>query len=249
MNFSGIPGDTAIGRLLRLPLRAIPEGARVPILQGRLRGKRWIVGSCTHGCWLGSYEYEKRRLFERTIQPGSTVYDVGANVGFYTLLASVLVGASGRVVAFEPVPRNLSLLHEHLRLNRVENVRVVEAAVAEREGRARFDLGPHASMGRLSEGGSLEISTVVLDPLVASAELPPPDVMKIDVEGAEGLVLRGAQSVLTDRRPEIFLSTHGPEVHRECTGLLLSLGYRLTPIDGGDMDSCTEVLATWRQEG
>jgi FkbM family methyltransferase len=247
VNLSGIPRDTTVGRLLRLPLRAIPGGARVPILQGRLRGKRWVVGSSTHGCWLGSYEYQMQRMFERTVRLGSTVYDIGANVGFYTLLGSVLVGAGGRVVAFEPVPRNLALLHEHLRLNKVENVRVVEAAVAEREGRARFDLGPHTSMGQLSESGSLEINTVGLDALVASGELPPPDVLKIDVEGAEGSVLRGARTVLADNRPGIFLSTHGPELHRECTELLRSFGYLLTPIDTDDMDSSTEVLATWRR--
>jgi FkbM family methyltransferase len=248
VNFSGIPRDSAVGKLLRLHLRAIPEGTQVPILQGMLRGKRWIVGSGTHGCWLGSYEFEKRRLFERTVRPGSTVYDVGANVGFYTLLASVLVGTSGRVVAFEPVPRNLTFLREHLRLNRVQNVQVVEAAAAEREKRARFDLGPHSSMGRLSDVGSLEVRTIGLDQLVASGELSPPDVVKIDVEGAEGSVLRGAHAVLADRRPVIFLSTHGPEVHAECTELLRSLGYRLTPIDGDDVNSSTEVLARSRRE-
>ena len=118
MNFSAVPYHSWLGRVLRFPLRLLPPETIVPILQGRLRGKRWIVGSGNHGCWLGSYEYEKRRAFEQTISAGNIVFDVGAHVGFYTLLASTLVGPTGRVVAFEPAPRNLRYLKEHLRLNR-----------------------------------------------------------------------------------------------------------------------------------
>ena len=244
MNLSGIPGDTAVGKLLRLPLRALREDARVPILQGRLRGKRWIVGSSTHGCWLGSYEYEKRRLFERTIQQGSTVFDIGANVGFYTLLASVLVGQTGRVVAFEPVPRNLEYLHEHLRLNRLGNVQVIAAAVAEEEGAADFDYGPHSSMGHLSARGPLSVRTVSLDQAIASGAIPAPDYLKVDVEGAEAMVFRGATRVLAESRPTIFLATHGTEVHRECVDRLSSMGYQLAAIGCADADPCDEILAT-----
>lgn len=64
----------------------------VPVLQGSLRGRKWIVGSSNHGCWLGSYEWKKQRLFTRTVSSGDVVFDIGAHVGFYTLLASVLVG-------------------------------------------------------------------------------------------------------------------------------------------------------------
>lgn len=118
MNLSGIPRRSVLGRVLRAPLRLIPPGTVLPVLQGRLRGARWIVGAGTHGCWLGSYEYGKRRLFERLVRPGQVVWDVGANAGFYTLLASRLVGSTGSVVAIEPLPRNLSYLRRHLELNR-----------------------------------------------------------------------------------------------------------------------------------
>src|ERR671919_200683 len=105
INFSAVASNTRAGRLLRAPLNWIPSELSVPILQGALRGKKWVVGSSTHGCWLGSYEYAMRHLFERTVERGDIVYDVGAHVGFYTLLASVLVGPTGRVLAFEPLPR------------------------------------------------------------------------------------------------------------------------------------------------
>lgn len=107
MNISAVPHDSLVGRLLRWPLRFIPPELVVPILQGKLKGRKWVVGSSKHGCWLGSYEYHKRRLFEQLIRPGDTVFDIGAHVGFYTLLASILTGPAGRVFAFEPLPRNL----------------------------------------------------------------------------------------------------------------------------------------------
>ena len=83
-------------------------------MQDKLKGKKWIVGSSNHGCWLGTYEFAKQRLFSETIREGSIVYDIGAHLGFYALLASVLVGPKGRVVAFEPLTKNICFLEKHL---------------------------------------------------------------------------------------------------------------------------------------
>src|ERR1043165_45133 len=102
VNFSGLSRGSFVGRIARLPLSLIPAGARMPILQGPLRGKRWVAGSHVHGGWRGSYEFEKQQMFISAIKPGAVVYDIGANVGFYTLLASRLAGPQGRVYAFEP---------------------------------------------------------------------------------------------------------------------------------------------------
>src|SRR3989454_7017615 len=109
-NLSAVSSRSVAGKFLRWPLRFVPRELAVPIRQGALRGKRWVVGSSTHGCWLGSYEYTKRKLFESYVIAGDVVYDIGANVGFYTLLASVLVGRGGQVVAIEPLPRNIAYL-------------------------------------------------------------------------------------------------------------------------------------------
>jgi hypothetical protein len=153
MNFSGISKNTPTGKLLRLPLRLIPPEMKMPILQGKLRGFKWIVGSSNHGCWLGSYEWEMRRLFEETVKEGSIVFDIGAHVGFYTLLASALVGPTGKVFAFEPVPQNVSYLKEHLRINQVMNVVIHEAAVFDRTGPAPFDPKLTSSQGCISSPG------------------------------------------------------------------------------------------------
>ncbi len=215
----------------------------MPILQGRLRGMSWIAGSSNHGCWLGSYEYDKRRVFEKTLTEGSVVLDIGAHVGFYTLLASVLVGPRGRVVAFEPVPSNVSYLKEHLRLNAIRNVRVMEAAVSDCCGVTSFEEAPSSSMGHISRQGTLQVKAVGLDELISAGEIPVPHYMKIDVEGAEIQVLSGAKTTLVKDHPTLFLSTHGPARHRECCELLHALGYELQSIGRTPVEQSSEILA------
>lgn len=246
MNLSGISNKSLRGRVLRFSLRFIPKQTQVPIIQGRLKGKKWIVGSSNHGCWLGSYEYKKQRLLEKTIVEGSIVFDLGGHVGFYTLLASELVGPNGKVFVFEPVPRNLFYLKGHLRLNHVSNVTVVEAAVSDRGGKVSFEEGINSSVGHIAPEGKLQVKTVVLDELIFKRELPTPDYIKIDVEGAEMLALSGAKSLLTNAHPVIFLATHGPRIHQECCHLLESLGYKLEPIDGMSLEESREILASYK---
>ncbi len=243
MNFSAIPRESLMGRLARLPLQLLPKGLRVPILQGKLRGAWWIVGSSTHGCWLGSYEYHKRRRFEEVVKPGDVVYDIGANVGFYTLLASRLVGPAGRVVAFEPEPRNLAYLRRHLLLNGAANVAVVEAAVSDREGTLAFLRTENRSTGRLDQGGDIAVKSVTLDGFLARGTERPPDVIKMDIEGGELAALTGATGILRGR-PTLFLATHGPELHRRSIDLLRATGYELEPLDGGQIEETSEVLGT-----
>lgn len=242
MNFSGIPSNSLLGLVLRYPLRLIPNGLIVPILQGRLRGKKWIVGSGTHGCWLGSYEHDKQRRFEQFVQEGDVVYDIGAHVGFYTLLASELVGASGRVIAFEPLPRNIRFLRQHLALNNCNNVAVIDAVVSDQSATVRFEEGPSSSMGFVSEHGRLELKAVRLDELYAKGEIPRPDVIKMDIEGGEYHALSGAKCLLGEARPVIFLATHGASMHKKCCEFLHALGYRLSALTGVDVGNADELI-------
>jgi FkbM family methyltransferase len=245
MNFSGISNANLLGKLVRFPLRLIPSEMRMPILQGRLRGKQWIVGSSQHGCWLGSYEYDKQLIFEKIITQGGVVFDLGAHVGFHTLLASVLVGSKGKVFAFEPMPKNLFYLKQHLSLNSITNVTVIEAAVSDCGGVVSFEENSCSFQGRISSQGNLQVKTVSLDELIAKGEIPTPDYLKIDVEGAEMQVFSGAKSLLETAHPTILLATHGHDVHQPCCQFLKSLGYQLQPIGGKSLDEADELLAYW----
>jgi FkbM family methyltransferase len=244
MNWTSISNTSLIGKILRLPLRLIPRRMVVPILQGPLRGKKWIVGSGNHGYWLGSYELEKRGLFVKLVPPSGVMYDLGANVGYYTLLCAVLAGPRGRVFAFEPLPRNLEYLRRHLALNRIENATIVEAAVADRSGTVRFEEDASTSKGRIGAGGALEVRSIALDEWTAREARPRPDLLKIDIEGAELLALQGARKILAEKHPIIFLSTHSGKVHKDCLAFLESFGYRIVPVDRRPVERSRDVLAT-----
>ncbi len=246
LDISVIPNRSLIGKALRLPLRLIPARMEVRILQGPLRGKRWIAGSSNHGCWLGSYEFTKQKLLAAAISPGMVCFDLGANVGFYTLLLSELAGPQGVVEAFEPVPRNCDLLRRHMAMNGCSNVVVHELALADFDSTAGFDPSQSSSQGHLSKSGPLSVRCARIDSLIAAGAITPPDIMKIDVEGAEVAVLDGAAETLARHRPLMFLATHGERPHRECCRILERLDYHLAPIGGTSVESCDEIVA-WRQ--
>jgi FkbM family methyltransferase len=229
--------QSVFGRLLRLPLKVIPGERPLRVIRGPLRGQRWIPASSVHGCWLGSFERYEQDLLVRLVQPGQVVFDLGANVGFYTLLAARLVGRTGRVIAFEPASRNIRYLKRHLDLNACTNVTVVEAAVGDTAGIAVFQPGASHAEGHLvTDAGvsadSYRVPVVTLDDLVASRELPLPHILKIDVEGAEYAALVGATDVLRRARPEILLSTHSIPQRQQCMDHLINLGYDVRPMVG-----------------
>lgn len=229
MNFSAISEKSLSGRLLRFAgYHLVPGWLRMPIMQGASRGMKWIVGSHVPACWLGCYEFGKREQMEQAITPGSTVYDIGAHCGFFTLLSASLVGPTGHVVAFEPLPANLRYLREHVRLNQLANVTVMDAAVSDQCGTAWFDDVPERSSrvaGHLTAQGTLEVKTVALDALIEAGELPPPDFLKIDAEGAEMLILTASEHLITTRHPTVFLDAHGRKLHGECMEFLAAHGY------------------------
>lgn len=243
LNLARIPAGRWYGRLLRWPLSLLPAGATVRVVQGPLRGARWIIGSHTHGCWLGTYEWTRQQAMVAVVRPGMVVYDLGANVGFYTLLAARLVGPAGLVVAFEPLARNLEYLRRHLALNGSDNVTVIDAAVSDRVGCARLR-GEHGASARLGADGEIAVRTVTLDELVFGQGRRPPSVIKMDVEGAEVDVLRGAERTLAVWRPILLLSTHNLGLRQECHAMLTAAGYSLRAEgNGGPAVLTDEVIA------
>ena len=217
---------------------------RLPIMGRPLRGYWWLPSS--RGKVLrvlrGTYEPEQTAHFVRWIRPGATVIDIGAHVGYYTLLASMLAGKTGSVWAFEPEPTNAAFLRQHMYLNHCSNVHVEEVAVSNSSGRARFVCGKGSGTGHLDGSGDMEVRTVRLADFCSARGIRP-SALKIDVEGAETEVLEGARELIRSSRPVIFLSTHGPALHRQCLSWLRDDGYSLHPILGGDIDGATEILA------
>lgn len=237
-NWSAIPKSSLAGRILRAPLALLPEGKELKVRRGPAKGLRWKVGSSTHGCWLGTYELEKRRALERLVSPGDVVYDIGAQAGYYTLCFSRLVGDTGHVVAMEPFPQNLVHILHHIQVNDVSNVSVVAAGADEASRTAGMTTGRGASQNTIVENAAnqMRIATVSVDSLVVEDGFPPPDFVKIDIEGAEGRALRGMSRVLEEHRPVLSIALHGPAVSQECTGLLAKQDYTIQDLEGRYLD-------------
>jgi FkbM family methyltransferase len=179
-----------------------------------------------------------------------TAWDLGANAGVYTLLLSRLVGPSGSVCAFEPLPESCADLLNHLSLNGCENVTVVAAAVAEQDGLRGFQPGASRSMGALKNDlAGLIVPTLSLDGLLVRHQLAIPDLVKVDVEGAEAQVLKGATRVLSGHRTRWVVSVHSREQAHECRRIFQEAGYLLFDIAGRRIsgssadDGVTEIVA------
>ena len=157
-------------------------------------------------------------LLARHLRVGSTVVDVGAHVGLHTLMFSRRVGKTGRVIAVEPSPSSSGLLRCHLAWNDCKNVSVIEAAVGNHEGVIEFsyragptDPGGFANSLAYDIGGlKRHVSMTTLDAICKGLL---PDVIKIDVEGAELLVLEGAEELLACAAPTLVIAVH-PEPMR-----------------------------------
>jgi FkbM family methyltransferase len=224
----------AFGRLERGILR-VPQGRG----QGLILDMSYIPISHAHAGALasGNLEFSVQEALVRHLGPGDVVYDIGANLGFFSLVAARLVGGEGRVYAFEPAPENAEAIRRNAELNLIENVTVVPSAVASRHGAARLQIVDDQSWSRLEEFGEhpgtervLEVETVTIDELVESGELPPPTLVKIDVEGAEVAVLEGMRATIENHRPAIVCELH--ETHREVAAALAAHDYRLINLEG-----------------
>lgn len=203
----------------------------LPILRGPLAGKKWLLASRSNFFW-GTYEPEQTQAFQKVIRPGDVVFDVGAHYGYYTLLSSALAGAGGRVFAFEPSPGNIPHLKKHIEINRCSNVEVLELALSDHEGTARFDNQAGSGTGHLAADGRIEVQITTLDAI--SPRLSPLNVLKIDVEGAEVEVLKGGEKTILAAKPAIFLSTHGDALKQASFGLLRGWGYSPSCLHGDD---------------
>jgi len=190
-----------------------------------------------YGLIRGVLEPGVQEALRRHVQPGAVVYDVGANLGFHSLVAARLAGPAGRVEAFEPVPGNAAALARNAQLNGLGWIAIHNVAVGEWEGEGELLMPGDASWSHLSDRGwhrgtrrQLGVRVVTLDTLIERGEIRPPDVVKIDVEGSEGAVLRGLARTLRERDVIVVCELH--ETNAEVVDLLADLDYEVENLDG-----------------
>jgi FkbM family methyltransferase len=194
---------------------SIPLPVKLPF------GAWWLAENelCGVGIVLGGFENAERAFVEGFLRPHMIVLDVGAHHGFYTLLASKKVGPAGRVLAFEPSPRERKKLLRHLRLNHCTNVKIWDCALGRREGTADLFVVDGAETGcnslrppnALQPTTTLPIRVLSLDECLKQDGIEHVDFVKLDVEGAEIEVLNGATRLL-DRQPRPVLLCEVQEI-------------------------------------
>jgi FkbM family methyltransferase len=189
----------------------------------------------------GTYEMPIQQALARCLKSGDVFYDVGANVGFFSILAGWLVGAGGSVHAFEPVPSNADTIGRNLRLNGLSNVQVHSVAVSEASGQQELLISRHRGGAALASAvatvpdvtGKIVVPTVAIDDLIEQCKAPPPTMIKVDVEGAELNVLRGMHRTLRTHRPVLLYEVDDAEpavMHtrwNELDELVEKAGYRI----------------------
>lgn len=208
-----------LSSLLRFVLnRSAPAGlSEVTVASGRLAGARMLLDlRIEKDHWLGAYEPFTLDAIAHYLRPGMTAYDVGAHIGYVTLYLARVVGPTGRVVAFEPLPANRERLRENLRLNGAPAwVQLVPAAVGEASGTQLFRPSASASMGMLLGSAQqhemaqtdIQVQVLALDEFAAGPELSP-DLVKMDIEGGELAALRGMRRLLRQAGPIVLLELH-----------------------------------------
>jgi FkbM family methyltransferase len=231
--------------LARMIGRLVPMGAAtvVQVRVGPNAGLKLAIDRTTpRYYWLDpNYESAVVSVLREWLRPGMVVADIGAHIGFMTMLMARTVGASGKVLSIEPSPPAAAQLRENVRLNELANVTVRQVAVSDAAGEANFVILPHATTNHLApadgaaaaepEGTAVRVSMVRLDDLlVGGGEFGRMEVIKIDVEGSEGAVLRGGQHVLNERRPRLLIEVHSPAALEQCLQQLDAARYDVSPV-------------------
>jgi FkbM family methyltransferase len=177
---------------------------------------------------LGTYEPYMQEAFARFIKPGFTVYDVGAHAGYHSMFCGLLVGSGGRVIAFEPNSKSRESIERQMALNTHVSARVMPYAISDECRASYLDTTSGSSQGYVSDVGDLAIELRTIDSLVRDQLLPLPDLIKIDVEGHEEQVIRGALESIERNRPVILCDPNDGETASMVERLVAPLGYRLT---------------------
>lgn len=212
------------------------------IYKGDLKGYKFLADN-PDGYFTNEYENDNFSyvLTELKNKPESVIYDLGANIGYFSLLCSATSPLS-KIFCFEPIPANMAILCRHLIVNQVKNVFPVNFAISDHFGLVDFsaDNLSHSYTYKQSSAHygnrqiNIKVGVITMDVLINQFGFSPPDIIKIDVEGAEYDVLMGAANVIKTYKPKILLSTHEAHVkgvEEKCLAFLNEINYAYTKIE------------------
>lgn len=238
--------NEAMANLVRQSLnRAAPQGvSEVTIAAGGNKDLKMLLDlQSEKDYWLGTYEPDLQAVIADLVKPGNVVYDIGANIGYVTLLFARRTSQKGHVYAFEALPGNVTRLEKNIALNHYSAiVTIIPAAVQDRSSQAEFWVGPSDGMGKVAGSAGrlsvdypqkLQVTGLALDDFYKEGAVHIPDIIKIDIEGGEVLALPGMIELLREHRPILMVELHGEEASRVVWDLLILENYRICMMDPG----------------
>ena len=188
---------------------------------------------------VGRYEPEKFAAIAAALKPGACFLDIGGNKGDFALFSAARIGPDGTVICFEPHPDNAGWIRKSVELNQFGNLKVEELALADRDGEAVLNIGgksgQHSFEARRHDRGSVSVRTMSLDHYLEREGIGQVDAIKVDVEGAEDLVIAGAARMLARDHPLLFLDVHdiGTERLAALAKTLQGFSYRANELESG----------------
>ncbi|MDO9547069.1 MAG: FkbM family methyltransferase [Pelolinea sp.] len=234
-----------LARIIRRSLNAAaPAGlSEITIAAGPARGLKMLLDlHLEKDYWLGTYETDLQAAAAKLIPSGSVVYDIGANIGYISLLSCALSGLTGKIFSFEALPANVERLKTNVAINGLDSrITVIHAAVIDADQPVTFLTHPSGAMGKAlgSAGrdeqysGRITVPGLAIDTFVYENKHPAPDLVKMDIEGGEGAALIGMQRLLTDKKPVLLIELHGELAARQVWDCLLQHGYKVHEMNHG----------------
>lgn len=218
--------------------KILGQGIVLKIRSGPMKGKKYRLNKYSSlSPFFGEWEKDSQRVFESFVNPGDVVFDLGANTGIHTMYFASLIGPSGKVYAFEPMPFNLAEIELVKRLNNLANIEIVANAVSNQAGMLDFAIGAHPKQGSLEMGigtyKTVKVPVIVLDEAI-EAGMQPPDFVKVDIEGAEGAALEGLERTALKHFPTMYIELHNPEQDLRVGAFLQRTGYKAYRVHNKD---------------
>jgi len=238
-----LASNTGIVSLLqRLPAIYVPLRAALAsytggtgpreILDGPLAGYYMVLGTHDRNAYLiNTHEPNIVKLITELCQPGMRVLDIGAHVGYFSLLFSVRVGPTGHVTTLEPNPQNFSKIGAMVNANGLTNIEVCALAASDENGTVDFVTEETGQMGHIISGGVggntgiVTVRAVRVDSLCEQLRLDHIDLIKLDIEGAEAKALMGMAGLLARSRPLVICEWHPTAAGADYAGVFGRLGY------------------------
>ncbi len=225
--------------------RAAPQGStEVTIAAGPAAGSQMYLNlQSEKDYWLGTYEIDLSKALVDLGKPGMVAYDLGANIGYISLIMAIIVGARGQVFAFEALPENLERLKHNIAINDLgDRVRIIPKAVCDQNEELTFLVGPSGGTGKATGSAGridlvyseqIKVSGVTLDTFIFEQDHPEPDLIKLDIEGGEVLALPKMQGTLSRSKPIVLMELHGPEAIDVAWDILRAHRYRICRMTNG----------------